>query len=647
MAQRGPRFLGPRPPNPPNAPRRFGQNPQQPRWIQNQVEKRKHSPQKSPLNSDTERKKKKPKFKANSEKLEILYKNISEILSNTRDDNAIISLMRFIQPTQQQTHEILRRVTEDLRNVLSKSFSYYEIHPFGSAVTGLLMKDSDLDFYVRVPDNRLNNIEQLLKEVEKSLWRSRVFTKVIKIPRARVPLLKFYYPEINVYCDVNFTNSMGIHSSAFIHHLIQSDYRIYPLMMVVKFWATTHELSGTGRITNYCLTMMVIFFLQTLSNNPILPSVDEFQQNVPMVDISGWNVAFNKSLRSTMINMSCLGKLLGEFYEFIASYDFVNMMMCPLFGKSYKKEAFAPAVKPPAEFLLYQQYVVSHPEDTFPHEKSLCVQDPFELKINIGGCCSPKHLRKFITSATYAARIFYEGDINKEPLSKILMRLFFENTVNIPSGKSSQKCGNKVQMHIPGVDSKNVLTMTLMPSRHELKILREIVQQRQIFSQLTMKVINKFWVDTMARFLVTILKEIYLLTLEVENQPGSSSNPSDYPKMFLTSTETNVWTGRRSTPGTIDAEKAESQRHKAAIQPKDPIKFTLVVNTNNDYEYLQVSCVDRLLVPNSIKQFHQHFVENIRNYLSRYLDNYRSVESNGEIKPTSERVITVKTMKKL
>ncbi|XP_055687812.1 poly(A) RNA polymerase, mitochondrial-like [Lutzomyia longipalpis] len=562
-----------------------------------------------------------------SEKLDKLHGELKEILGKAQDENGIISLMKYIQPSQQETHDILVKVTEDLRMVLSRCIPYFDIHPFGSAITGLLLRESDLDFFVRVPDNMLQNIELLLKMVEKNLWRSQAFTKIIKIPRARVPLIKFLHPNLNVWCDVNFTNPMGIYSSGFIQHLIQFDYRIYPLMMVIKFWATTHELSGTGKITNYCLVMMVIFFLQTL-RVPLLPPVDVFQRHVPFVDVNGWNVAFDRNLRQQCQNMTCLQKLLRDFFDFISTYDYENMMMCPLFGKSYRKVEFASAVEPPAEFQVYRNYIRHHPEDTIHNLKPICVMDPFELRINIGGSCGEKHRRKFVTYATFAAKIFHEGELNGDNLSKILMRLFFENFLNVPMKKNPQKGVQNVPCTIPGIDNKNHLTVTLMPSKAELKQLRDLVQRNKIQSKETIKEINKYWVDMMGKFVGSIFREIYLIPLEADTLPGNSHNTTDYPKVFLASTEVNLWSCRKpteaDTANLIEQEIAESQRLHDALQPPEPLKFSLVLNTNNTYEYLQVSCIDRLMVRNNLKEFHQHFVNNVRTWLNGYLHSYRN-----------------------
>ncbi|XP_059619982.1 uncharacterized protein LOC132263971 [Phlebotomus argentipes] len=612
MAHQYPRF---------NAPRRFGQTPRAslPKRSANvPVEKRKLSPKAQEGNG------KKSKQQEN-EKLEKIHRELKEILENTENDNSIIALMKYIQPSQQETHDILMRVTDDIRTVLSRSFMFFDIYPFGSVVTGLLMKDSDLDFYVCLPDPILQEIDQVLRNVERNLWRSRMFTKVIRIPRARVPLLKFLHSDLNVYCDVNFTNSMGIHSSAFIQHLIQLDYRIYPLMMVVKFWATLHKLSGTGRITNYCLVMMVIFFLQSLPKAPLLPPVEVFQRHVPVMGIGGWNAAFDRSLKYSSGNMMCLSKLLGEFFTFVANFDYVNLMMCPLFGKAYKKEDFSAAVEPPEGFELYRAYVLENPEDTLQNLKPLCVQDPFELKMNIGGCCGEKHLKYFITAATAAARIFEQGNLNNENLSQTLMSLFFEKFLAVPMKKNTQKGSHNAFLSIPGVRSKNLLNLTLMPSKAELKLLKELVQRNNINSLEAIKEINKFWVDIMGRFIVSIFKEIYVMQLTLDSQPGNSnSTSSDYPKVFLASTEVNVWSNRK-TPGANtarEAEISETKRLQEAIQGPDPLKFSLVLNTNNMYEYLQVCCIDRMMVRNNLRDFHQHFVKSVRTFLNAYLHDY-------------------------
>lgn len=99
------------------------------------VEKRKLPPRAQNENRGGKKKKNQP-----NEKLDKIHKDLKEILSKVQNDNGIIALMKYIQPTQQETYEILDKVTDDLRNVLSRCFPYFDIHPFGSAVTGLLLK---------------------------------------------------------------------------------------------------------------------------------------------------------------------------------------------------------------------------------------------------------------------------------------------------------------------------------------------------------------------------------------------------------------------------------------------------------------------------------------------------------------------------
>jgi len=71
---------------------------------------------------------------------------------------------------------------------------------------------------------------------------------------------------------------LALQNTRLIKLLCDVDPRIQTLMYNVRYWAKLKQLAGNPsgglRVTNYALTMMVIFYLQQL-DTPMLPSIEQ------------------------------------------------------------------------------------------------------------------------------------------------------------------------------------------------------------------------------------------------------------------------------------------------------------------------------------------------------------------------------------
>ena len=112
-----------------------------------------------------------------------------------------------------------------------------------------------------------NQIRAVTK-MTKNLRKNTSVVNVHCIPNARVPIVKFAHADTSLSCDLSFKNRMAVLNTEFIRLCIESDSRIRSVMMTIRYWASRYELSGGGhggrpwKITNYALTMMIIFYLQ-------------------------------------------------------------------------------------------------------------------------------------------------------------------------------------------------------------------------------------------------------------------------------------------------------------------------------------------------------------------------------------------------
>ena len=112
------------------------------------------------------------------------------------------------------------RMIQDLADILYKmNFKQYTLQPFGSYVTDLLMKSSDIDLFLcnadvhsMTDDERRayskNCINRLMKVI-RSAGVGR-FVNIQPITNARVPIIKFLHRFTTLSVDINFSEFTGI-----------------------------------------------------------------------------------------------------------------------------------------------------------------------------------------------------------------------------------------------------------------------------------------------------------------------------------------------------------------------------------------------------------------------------------------------------
>ncbi|NWQ82828.1 PAPD1 protein, partial [Columbina picui] len=215
-----------------------------------------------------------------------------------------------------------------------------------------------------------------------------------KILNARCPLVKFSHQATGFQCDLSVSNSVP----------------------------------GTW-ITNFSLTMMVMFFLQRRSP-PIIPTLDQLKELADVKDkhvIGGYDCSFVSDLSKIKPtkNTETLDVLLGDFFEYFGNFDFRRNSLNLRKGKEVNK----------------------------PESSPLYIWNPFEQDLNISKNVNQPQLEKFIAVARESAWILQKEDkpqqmINKEPwgLAALL----------IPFGKSS---ASKMKNRMKGMGSETIRSL--------------------------------------------------------------------------------------------------------------------------------------------------------------------------------------------
>lgn len=220
---------------------------------------------------------------------------------------------------------------------------------------------------------------------------------VQKILNARCPLVRFSHQASGFQCDLTTNNRIALKSSELLYMYGALDSRVRALVFSVRCWARAHSLTSSipgAWITNFSLTMMVIFFLQRRSP-PVLPTLDYLKTLADAEDkciIEGYNCTFVRDLNRIKPsgNTETLELLLKEFFEYFGNFAFNKNSINIRQGKEQNK----------------------------PESSPLHIQNPFETSLNVSKNVSQSQLQKFVDLARESAWILHqEGKDRPSPSS--------------------------------------------------------------------------------------------------------------------------------------------------------------------------------------------------------------------------------------
>ncbi|ELT90760.1 hypothetical protein CAPTEDRAFT_220251 [Capitella teleta] len=231
-----------------------------------------------------------------------------------------------------------------LENIVSSLFHGTTLDAFGSITSQLGSSSSDIDLILTQPahktQERYHNsplrfyfLSQDFLDSQKgktqmmSILASYLrcfhptFHSVTKILNANVPIIRFKHnSEIDI--DVSSTDNVAVLMSKILFYLSSHEHRFKTLLMSIKFWAKSLGITvmPSGYPTNFTLTSLLIFFLQT---KVIIPPFESFTQDKTGDDIIlpvKWQDIFKTD------DTTSADDLLIGFFEFYANFDYSQTM---------------------------------------------------------------------------------------------------------------------------------------------------------------------------------------------------------------------------------------------------------------------------------------------------------------------------------
>ncbi|KAL2716792.1 speckle targeted PIP5K1A-regulated poly(A) polymerase-like [Vespula squamosa] len=326
-------------------------------------------------------------------------KNIFE--EQTTFDSQLAAFVNAVLLSNAEVETRYESICKSLSIIFASVFPNCQTYRFGSTQTGLGFKECDLDIYmdIGVPICETRNspwtMKKVFKEVKSVMYKiNNIFTDIVPIPKAKTPIIKFYHIPTKVSCDISFKNGFGIYNSNLIKQCLSLDMRLKPLMILIKYWARQCKISGCGKISNYALIMLIIFYLQQTEPR-VLPPLKELQKTCVPIIVNGWQVNFDENVMLPPItNTSDIPQLLLGFFEYYINFQFKTNVICPWDGKLHTKEEFIEMDKLPNYMAQYKK-IATTDDLKLDIGKFVCIQDPIELNRNVAASTSQRIIISF------------------------------------------------------------------------------------------------------------------------------------------------------------------------------------------------------------------------------------------------------------
>ncbi|KAB0799056.1 hypothetical protein PPYR_06936 [Photinus pyralis] len=325
-------------------------------------------------------------------------------------DDQIKALVNILQPNWFIMGTKYDKLCRDIQTHLHEIFPNCIAYPFGSTVSGLSFPSSDVDIYVKVfmvngsvPNG---NLASAYVNMSKKLLQNypRVFSHVLAIPRANTPIVKCIHNPTRLSCDFNFKNMLGVCNTYMIKHYLAVDTKLSSLMIVLKYWAKVHDLTGRGgKFSNYSLIILFLFYLQVHQHLPCVATVQAISKAVNMQE--GWNGGFSavsKFACKSLANLSS-AQILQGFFQYYANFDYALHVICPYLGVVLLKTDFLRPDLLSDKFVLYKANIPTLPP--LKIESSICIQDPFQHNHNLSGALHSRFVEDFVNLCKVGALI--------------------------------------------------------------------------------------------------------------------------------------------------------------------------------------------------------------------------------------------------
>lgn len=403
--------------------------------------------------------------------------------------------------------------------------------------------------------------KQMYNKVSNFLRRSKCFADVFAIRHARVPIIRCKHQLTGLSIDINMSNPNSTYNSKFVGELMRRDERLRELCLFLKIWAKKLKLIGHGSMTSYCLISLIIVSLQV---QDLLPSVKQLQSFCLPENVCGVNYAYILNLMPPIPAQTSTLELIRNFFVYYSTVDFDKSVVSPFLGCILDKETSMGT--PGGGFpeyeaqLLAMQEAVGEPPEPFQLERSMCVQDPFELQHNVAKSVSQSSLCYLRQCLILAAQASSDPELQVQPeklydylLFGLADKLVANQNKEKPTPPKQQKKEVKLEETVvqPKAEPKVtkfeatpdhnappiVRTHVITPTTNDLKCLRASELSLTTVKEGSVRPIYYYWMSCYVDTIKDVLTQLYVLNVELV------SDEPHYHRWRISSS-LDTWTGR-------------------------------------------------------------------------------------------------------
>lgn len=164
-------------------------------------------------------------------------------------------------------------------------------------------------------------------------------------------------------------NHIGIRNTHLLRCYSDQDWRVRPLVLGVKRWAKFHNINDASQqtLSSYSLTLMTIYYLQSVCRPPVLPVLQKLFPDKFDVDINVSELKLNEDLPTfTSQNTQTLGELFAGFLAYYAKFKFEYCVISVRTGSIIPKNCL------PREMLESEN-------GKYSQWKYILIEEPFDL----------------------------------------------------------------------------------------------------------------------------------------------------------------------------------------------------------------------------------------------------------------------------
>ncbi|XP_022108227.1 poly(A) RNA polymerase gld-2 homolog B-like isoform X2 [Acanthaster planci] len=175
------------------------------------------------------------------------------------------------QHSKQNTQRLYKKenLRLELERIIQSKYQGSMLFLVGSSLNGFATNSSDTDLCLMVSNKELNqkyHAAYILNVLHKLLLERSNFVSEAQVIYAKVPILKFVCSRTysGLDCDININNSTGIRNTHLLQTYSKIDWRVAPLVILIKQWASAQGINDAsqGTLSSYSLVLMVISYLQ-------------------------------------------------------------------------------------------------------------------------------------------------------------------------------------------------------------------------------------------------------------------------------------------------------------------------------------------------------------------------------------------------